>query len=67
MSESIEQFLKACGKYKRVEDIPADEKAAMLERINVDEIDRHRVKSKLYQRVHQAKKKRARPEQQGVA
>lgn len=42
MSETIEQFLAPCGKYRRVSDIPEAERKAMLERINADAIDQHR-------------------------
>lgn len=51
-----DEFLKECGRYRRVEDIPADEKAEMLKRINADEIDGHRRRSKIHNRIYQAKK-----------
>jgi hypothetical protein len=57
MAESREQFLAKCGLYTKVSDIPEDERKAMLERINVEEIDRHRIASRRHQRVYQAKKR----------
>ena len=57
MTETLEQFLAACGKYRRVSDIPEAERKAMLERINVDEIDRHRRDAR-----ERSRRKRACPE-----
>ena len=63
MAESIEQFLKPCGRYRRVEDIPEAEKAAMLKRIRVDEIERARISARDYQRFQAEKRARAKHKQ----
>lgn len=65
--ETNEQFIRSCGKYKRVEDIPAHEREEMLKRINVDGIDRHRNSAREHQRIYTAKRRASRHAQSGMA
>lgn len=52
--ETIEQFIARGGTvktgqlYSSVDEIPADERAEMLKRINVDEIEKHRKRAREY-------------------
>lgn len=57
MRETNEQFIRSCGKYKRVEDIPQAEREEMLKRINADGIDAHRITSRKHGRIYRAKRK----------